>query len=140
MDFKGLSPETVEKSRQEHGSNVLTQIPPDPLWKKILHGFKDPMIMILVVALIVQIVMWFLEKGEWYEPIGVLIAILIANGVSSVSECSQERKASALKAEEDAKEMTKVIRDGYTSVPIPTNDLLLQRFLIGVSPRGNSTI
>ena len=28
---KGLTKEAVEKSRQEHGSNNLTQIPPDPL-------------------------------------------------------------------------------------------------------------
>ena len=36
MTPQGLSTEAVEKSRKEHGSNVLTQIPPDPLWKKIL--------------------------------------------------------------------------------------------------------
>ena len=112
---KGLTKEAVEKSRLEHGSNDLTQIPPDPLWKKILHGFKDPMIMILLVALVVQVVLWCLDKAHWYEPAGVLIAILIANGVSSISESSQESKASALKAEEEAKEMAKVIRDGELS-------------------------
>ena len=95
---KGLTKEAVEKSRLEHGSNDLTQISPDPLWKKILHGFKDPMIMILLVALVVQVVLWCLDKAHWYEPAGVLIAILIANGVSSISESSQENKASALKA------------------------------------------
>ncbi len=41
-----------------------------------------------------------------------MIAILIANGVSSISESKQEGKASALKAEELAKETAKVIRDG----------------------------
>lgn len=109
---KGLTNEAVEKSRKEHGSNLLTQIPPDPLWLKILHGFKDPMIMILLVALAVQLVLWCLGKSHWYEPAGVLIAILIANGVSSLSEYSQENKASALKAEEEAKETAKVLRDG----------------------------
>ena len=29
-----------------------------PLWKKILEGFKDPMIMILLVALVVQVVLF----------------------------------------------------------------------------------
>ena len=112
MNLKGLSAAEIEKSRQEHGSNALTQIPPDPLWKKVLEGFKDPMIMILMVALVVQVVLWCLGKAHWYEPVGILIAILIANGVASISENSQENKASALKAEEEAKEMTKVIRDG----------------------------
>lgn len=112
MRFTGLTTKQVEESRSKHGSNSLTQIPPDPLWKKILEGFKDPMIMILLVALVVQVVLFFLGQAEWFEPVGILIAILIANGVASVSESKQEGKASALKAEEEAKEMAKVIRNG----------------------------
>ena len=112
MNIQGLSSVQVEQSRREHGTNSLTQIPPDPLWKKILEGFKDPMIMILLVALVVQVVLYFMDQAEWYEPVGILIAIIIANGVASVSESRQEGQASALKAEEEAKERAKVIRDG----------------------------
>lgn len=112
MKQMGLTAKQVEESRNKHGSNSLTQIPPDPLWKKILEGFKDPMIMILLVALVVQVVLFFLGQAEWFEPVGILIAILIANGVASVSESKQEGKASALKAEEEAKETAKVVRDG----------------------------
>ena len=106
---RGLNSKEVAESRQKHGANTLTQIPPDPLWKKILEGFKDPMIMILLVALIVQVVLFFLKQAEWFEPVGILIAILIANGVASISESSQESKASALKAEEEAKETAKIV-------------------------------
>lgn len=112
MKLTGLTRQQVEESRRKHGSNELTQIPPDPLWKKILEGFKDPMIMILLVALAIQVVLWLMHKAEWYEPVCVLVAILLANGVASVSEHSQEGKASLLKAEEQSKEMTKVLRDG----------------------------
>lgn len=112
MKLKGLSAKQVEESRQKHGTNALTQIPPDPLWKKVLEGFKDPMIMILLVALVVQVVLFFLDQAEWFEPVGILIAIMIANGVASISESKQEGKASALKAEEEAKETAKVLRDG----------------------------
>lgn len=108
----GLTAAEAEESRKKNGSNTLTQIPPDPLWKKILEGFKDPMIMILLVALVVQVVLFFLGQAEWFEPVGILIAIMIANGVSAFSENKQEGKASALKAEEEAKETAKVIRDG----------------------------
>lgn len=112
MKHKGLTAKQVEESRKQHGTNTLTQIPPDPLWKKILEGFKDPMIMILLVALAVQVVLFFLGQAEWFEPVGILIAIMIANGVSAVSENKQEGKATALKEEEEAKEMAKVIREG----------------------------
>ena len=69
------------------------------------------MIMILLVALVIQVVLFFLGQAEWFEPVGILIAIVIANGVASVSENKQENKASALKQEEEAKERAKVIRD-----------------------------
>ena len=122
MNLQGLSASAVEESRRKYGANTLTRIPPTPLWKRILEGFKDPMISILCVALVIQVVLYVLGKNclgvmpdadtQWYEPVGVLIAILIANGVASVSESRQEGKASALKAEEEARETAKVIRDG----------------------------
>ena len=63
------------------------------------------------MALVIQVVLFFLGQAEWFEPVGILIAIVIANGVASVSENKQENKASALKEEEEAKERAKVIRD-----------------------------
>jgi calcium-translocating P-type ATPase len=115
MKLSGLTSQQVEESRRKYGANTLTEIPSDPLWKKILEGFKDPMLMILMVALAVQVALFFLGQAEWFEPVGILIAILVANGVASVSENKQEGKASALKAEEEAKETAKVIRDGRLS-------------------------
>lgn len=112
MKFKGLTPSEVEESRRKHGSNVLTQIPLDPLWKKILIGLRDPMIIILIVALLVQLVLFFIGQAEWYEPFGVFVAIMIADCVSAVSEFRQERKASALKEEEVSSEISKVVREG----------------------------
>lgn len=124
MNLKGLSKKAVEESRKRYGTNALTQIPPEPLWKKILEGFKDPMIMILLVALVVQAVLFFLGEAEWFEPVGILIAIMIANGVASISENKQENKASALKEEEEAKETAKVIRDGQLE-EIHVNDVVV---------------
>ena len=121
--LKGLTSQEVISSRNKYGTNALTQIPPEPLWKKILEGFKDPMIMILLVALVVQVVLFFIGQAEWFEPVGILIAIIIANGVASISENKQEGKASALKAEELAREKCKVIRDG-TLHEIHVNDVV----------------
>ena len=111
-DLKGLTEKEVEESRKTNGSNALTQIPPEPLWKKIMEGFREPMIMILLVALVVEIVMFFMGEADWYEPVGIVIAIILSNGVSSISENKQQKKAAALKEAELAKEKTKVLRDG----------------------------
>lgn len=115
MKHLGLTQKAVEESRRENGSNLLTQIPPDPLWKKLLEGFRDPLIIILLAAFVIQVILFFLKQAEWFEPVGVLAAVLIANGVASISENSQENKASALKAGAEAKETAKVVREGKLS-------------------------
>lgn len=112
MKFNGLTKAEVEASRKQYGANSLTEISLDPLWMKILQGFKDPMIMILLVALVVQLALFFMGQSEWYEPVGVFVAIMIANCVAAISEHKQENKAAVLKAEGEALEMAKVIRDG----------------------------
>ncbi len=66
-----LTSQQVEESRRKYGANTLTEIPSDPLWKKILEGFKDPMLMILMVALAVQVALFFLGQAEWFEPVGI---------------------------------------------------------------------
>ena len=100
------------ESRRLHGSNLLTQLPPTPLWKRFLLGFRDPMLVILLVALVIQAVLFLLGKAAWFEPFGVFVAILLANGVAAISEHIQAGKASALKAEAEGKERAKVLRDG----------------------------
>lgn len=113
MKLNGLCSRDIESIRQQYGTNKLTQLPVESIWKKLLKGFSDPMIMILLVALVVQLVLFFLGQAEWFEPVGIFAAIIIANGVASFSENGQENKASALRAEEEANERAKVIRDGY---------------------------
>ena len=63
MELRGLTEAEVIESRARHGNNSLTQIMPEPLWKKVLHGFRDPMIMILLAALVIQAVLYFLGQA-----------------------------------------------------------------------------
>ena len=85
------------------------------MWKKILLGFTDPMIIILLIALLVQTVLFFLGETLWFEPVAIFVAILIANGVASISQSKQEGKAMTLKEEEESKEICKVLREGSLS-------------------------
>ncbi|MBQ9628082.1 MAG: calcium-translocating P-type ATPase, PMCA-type, partial [Synergistaceae bacterium] len=108
----GLNDSQVQESREKYGTNTLTELPRDPLFKKFLNNLSDPMIIILLVALAIQLVLFFMGKAEWFEPVGILVAVLIAGGVSSITEYQQEEKASALKHQQEEGEMTKVIRNG----------------------------
>ncbi|MBQ4430263.1 MAG: hypothetical protein II877_02080, partial [Synergistaceae bacterium] len=92
-DIKGLTDSQVEESRKEHGSNSLTELPGETLAAKFLESLKDPMIIILLCALVIQLVLFVMGRAEWFEPVGILVAVLIAGGVSSFTEYRQEQKA-----------------------------------------------
>ncbi len=111
-DIKGLTDSEVKESREKYGSNSLTELPGETLGAKFLASLKDPMIIILLCALVIQLVLFVMGRAEWFEPVGILIAVLIAGGVSSITEYRQEQKASLLKSQQEAGETTKVIRNG----------------------------
>lgn len=108
----GLTQSQVTESRNKYGTNALTELPRETLAQKFLSNLTDPMIIILLCALGIQLVLFFLGRAEWFEPFGVFVAILIAGSVSSITEYKQEEKASLLKSQQEAGEVTKVIRDG----------------------------
>lgn len=54
MSKYGLSKEQIEESRRKYGDNTLTQPPRETFWSKLLGNFQDPIIRILIVALLVN--------------------------------------------------------------------------------------
>ena len=46
----GLPIEVAARSRQQYGLNVLTPLPREPLWKKFVEKFDEPIIKILLAA------------------------------------------------------------------------------------------
>ena len=124
MHYLGLTNQQVEESRRLHGMNSLTELPPEPLWRKLLRGFRNPLIEILLVALAIQLGLFFCGRAQWYEPFGVFVAILLANGVAAVFEWRQEMKATALRRTANAQERAKVFREGAL-VEVPMDDLVV---------------
>ena len=61
---KGLSPEGVGKSRQEFGSNRLTPLPREPLWKKFLEKFDEPIIKILLAAALLSMIVDLFKEDK----------------------------------------------------------------------------
>ncbi len=116
--FQGLSPEEVAKSREQHGSNVLTPPEKTSIWEQLLEKFKDPIIRILLVALalsfLVACYQFFsgAESGHVFlEPVGILVAILLATGVGFFFELKANKKFDILNQVNDDV-MVKVIRSG----------------------------
>ena len=111
MEYEGLSEAQVVESREKNGSNALSQVKTKSLLSKLIDGFKDKMIIILLVAIGINLILVFLGHAEWYEAVGIAIAVLIANFVSVFSEHKNEGSFRKLQ-EEASKIKCKVYRDG----------------------------
>ena len=107
---KGLTKEQVLKSRQKYGDNRLSEVKSEGFWEKLLSNFGDPMIKILCVALIINIIFAFLGQTEWYETVGIALAVILATFVSTFSEYRNENAFQKLQ-DEASKIKCKVYRD-----------------------------
>ena len=115
---EGLTAEQVEKSRLEHGDNVLTPPQKEPLWKLYLEKFQDPIIRILLVTLLlsigVSLYQYFTGTADanvLLEPLGIFIAVMLATTVGFFFEMSANRKFDVLNQSKD-EEMVTVFREG----------------------------
>jgi Ca2+-transporting ATPase len=77
----GLSPENVLASRKQCGENRLTPLPREPLWKKFLEKFDEPIIKILLAAALLSMVV-DLFKGKAYN-VGAFSVGLLAVGIAA---------------------------------------------------------
>lgn len=107
--LKGLSQDEVELSRQKNGSNSLTQVETETFWQKFVGNFNDPIIKILIFALIINVIFVFMGKTHWYEAVGIAAAVLLATLVSTWSEHSNENAFQKLQ-EDASKIKVKVFR------------------------------
>ncbi|ALC97747.1 calcium-translocating P-type ATPase, PMCA-type [Capnocytophaga sp. oral taxon 323] len=87
--YKGLTDAQVFESRQKYGENSLSSVEGEPLWKQFLEKFTDPIIIILLVALVFSFGVSTYEYvvhnegfDAFLEPIGILFAVLLATGVA----------------------------------------------------------
>ena len=106
----GLTEQEVLKSRQEHGDNRLSEVKSERFWEKLLSNFGNPMIKILCVALIINIIFAFLGQTEWYESVGITLAVILATFVSTFSEYRNENAFQKLQ-DEASKIKCKVYRN-----------------------------
>ncbi|PWJ39164.1 calcium-translocating P-type ATPase, PMCA-type [Sediminitomix flava] len=116
--IKGLSNDQVNTSRNTHGSNELTPPQSETFGDKLIQNFKDPIIIILLVALGAMIVLSLYELTEWYEALAIGLAVLLSTLVSTYSEYSNESSFQELQREA-SKINNNVIRDGNVqAVPV----------------------
>ncbi len=95
----GLSEKQVIESRSKYGSNKIEKIKKETFLQLLIQSLGDPIIRILIIALGIKLV-FLIRHFDWYETIGIVIAIFLASLISTISEYGSEKAFEKL--QEDA--------------------------------------
>ena len=118
----GLSKDEVIKSREKFGSNALVMVKKDSFFKQLIRSLGDPIIKILLIALGIKTV-FLIQDFDWYETVGIVIAIFLASFISTISEYGSEKAFLKLQSEAESLKV-KVRRDNKTLL-IDVNDVVV---------------
>ena len=98
------------------GRNVIPPPEKEPLWKGYLRKFQDPLIIVLLVVFFFSVavsiyeVFWMGKSTlTLIEPVGVLIALLLATGIGFILEVKADREFDVLNKKRDERPV-KVLR------------------------------
>lgn len=89
-EYKGLSAAEVERSRQEHGRNVFTKARRKGFWRVFLGNLNDPVIKVLLIALVLHLVLLIFHDSDPVETVGIGVSVFLATFISTVSEYGSE--------------------------------------------------
>ncbi len=124
LEFKtnlegGLNEAQIEENREAYGKNELEEKKKTPMWIKFLLEFKDPLIIILIVAAVVSII---IDPHEWIESLIIMIVVLVNAILGLYQENKAEKSLEALKKMSAA--TCKVIRNNSIQT-IDANQLVV---------------
>lgn len=128
--YTGLTDAQVTESRASNGANVLTPPRREPLWRQFLEKFEDPIIRILLVALLASVgIAAFEYFGEghgpsvFFEPAGIFVAVMLATCIGFWFEVKANQAFNVLNQVNDD-EPVQVIRNGQP-VEISRRDVVV---------------
>lgn len=127
MKYNGLSDKEVIEKRKKYGDNGLSRKKQDTFFKMFVETLGDPIIKILLIALSIKIIFLF-KDFDFYETIGIVLAIIIASFISTISEYGSEKAFERLQ-EESSKIRVRVIRNSKV-VSVDVSDIVLDDIVL----------
>ena len=127
INKNGLTSDEVIKNRKKYGNNSLTKKNNDTFFKLLLETLSDPIIKILLIALGIKTI-FLIKDFDWYETVGIVIAIMVASLISSISEYGSMRAFNKL-TEETSLIKVRAKRDNKV-IEIPINDVVYNDIIL----------
>eukprot|EP01116_Phalansterium_solitarium_P013284 TRINITY_DN305_c0_g1_i1.p1 TRINITY_DN305_c0_g1~~TRINITY_DN305_c0_g1_i1.p1 ORF type:complete len:725 (+),score=268.82 TRINITY_DN305_c0_g1_i1:113-2287(+) len=127
--IRGLSAEEVERARAQYGTNDLPPPEVQSFWQSLKENFEDPIIRILLVALVITLALAFVGYADWLEGFGIAVAVFIATFVSTYSEYKNETSFRELQ-EQASKVQSEVFRNGQHVVRIPSAEIVVGDYVL----------
>ncbi|XP_034528796.1 calcium-transporting ATPase type 2C member 2 [Ailuropoda melanoleuca] len=87
----GLSEFSVSQRRQVHGWNEFVADNTEPVWKKYLDQFKNPLILLLLASTLVSVL-----TKEYEDAVSIAVAVLIVVTVAFIQEYRSEKSLEEL--------------------------------------------
>ncbi|WP_081376637.1 cation-translocating P-type ATPase [Actinomyces oris] len=125
----GLSRQVAADRLAADGPNELPSKPPAPAWLRFLGQFNDPLVYLLLAAIVISTIAWVLEGAEGVPVDSIVIVAVVT--LNAILGFVQENKAAdavaALSAMTEA--TSTVLRDGARLV-IPSSELVVGDVLV----------
>lgn len=113
---QGLSTDKVKSLLEKEGYNELQDKEKVPTWKLFLETFKDPMVIVLLVVIVIQLIM-----GKFVESLIIFLVLLLNSVISVIQTKKAESSLDALRSMSAPE--AKVRRDN-TNITIPARELV----------------
>lgn len=121
INIKGLDKVSIAASRKKYGSNKLNKQKSKSFFHQFLQNLGDPVIKVLLLALIINIIFTF-RHIDLIETGGIALAVFTATMISTLSEYNSQSAFKRLNEEE--KPTATVKRNGRIET-VPTEDLVV---------------
>jgi len=109
---RGLASQVVRERLAQYGRNELPAERRVPEWRRFLAQFRDPLVILLLVATAISMLLWLLEHETAlpYEAIAILAVVLINAIIGHVQQARSAQAVAALR--EMSAAQARVVRDG----------------------------
>lgn len=123
----GLSDKEVIENRKKYGNNKIFGKNKNTFFSLFIETLGDPIIKILLIALAVKTIFLF-KDFDYFETIGIVIAILVAALISSISEYGSNKAFNRM--QEESSKIRVIVKRNNKEIEIPLDEVVVGDLLL----------